>query len=127
MSPLCAQAGFYLVTNQFSPVVKHFGLQLMEHTVKFNWNNISQQEKVFIKENSMKLLCQGVGAADDSSLQHLKDALSRVIVEMIKREWPQQWTGLLGELSEACSGGATGPTELVALILLRLVEVRHII
>lgn len=122
MSPLCAQAGFYLVTNQFSPIVKHFGLQLMEHTVKINWNNISQQEKVFIKENSMKLLSQGIGPAEDSSLQHLKDALSRVVVEMIKREWPQQWNGLLGELSEACSGG-TGPTELVALVLLRLVEV----
>lgn len=50
VSPLCPQAGFFLANNhQFSSVVKHFGLQLVEHTIKFNWNNISQQEKMFIK------------------------------------------------------------------------------
>lgn len=50
LSPLCAQAGLYLVTSpQYSAVVKHFGLQLMEHQVKCNWNKISQEEKVFIK------------------------------------------------------------------------------
>ena len=83
---MCAQAGFYLVTNQFSAIVKHFGLQLMEHQVKFNWNKISQEEKIFIKDNTMKLLASGVGPADDPSLLHIKDALSRIVVEMVKRE-----------------------------------------
>ncbi|XP_063695724.1 exportin-5 isoform X3 [Culicoides brevitarsis] len=122
VSPLCPQAGFFLANNpQFSSVVKHFGLQLVEHTIKFNWNNISQQEKVFIKESSMKLLHEGVGLAQDQSVAHIKDALSRIIVEMIKREWPQQWTTLLVELSEACTKGEA-QTELVLLIFLRLVE-----
>ena len=49
VSPMCAQAGLYLVTGDYQHIVKHFGLQLMEHTIKFNWNNISQQEKIFIK------------------------------------------------------------------------------
>lgn len=49
VSPLCPQAGFFLINSQYSSVVKHFGLQLIEYTVKFNWNNISQQEKVYIK------------------------------------------------------------------------------
>jgi exportin-5 len=122
MSPLCAQAGFYLVqSTQFSAIVKHFGLQLMEHQVKFNWNKISQEEKIFIKDNTMKLLATGVGPADDTSLLHIKDALSRIVVEMIKREWPQQWPTLLSELSSASEKGLS-QTELVALIFLRLVE-----
>jgi exportin-5 len=122
MSPLCAQAGFYLVhSTQFSAIVKHFGLQLMEHQVKFNWIKISQEEKIFIKDNTMKLLATGVGPADDISLLHIKDALSRIVVEMIKREWPQQWPTLLAELSAACEKGLS-QTELVALIFLRLVE-----
>lgn len=121
ISPLCAQAGLYLVSNQFSAVVKHFGLQLMEHQVKFNWSKISQEEKIFIKDNTMKLLTIGVGSADDASLLHIKDALSRIIVEMIKREWPQQWPTLLSELSAASEKGIP-QTELVALIFLRLVE-----
>lgn len=69
----------------------------------------------------MKLLSIGVGPAEDVSISHIKDALSRVIVEMIKREWPQQWTTLLVELSDACTKGEA-QTELVLLIFLRLVE-----
>lgn len=69
----------------------------------------------------MKLLSIGVGPAEDASISHIKDALSRIIVEMIKREWPQQWTTLLSELSDACSKGEA-QTELVLLIFLRLVE-----
>lgn len=121
-SPLCAQAGLYLAGGgQYSNNVKHFGLQLIEYTIKFKWNGISQQEKLFIKENAMKLLMAGIGPAEDKSLTHLKDALSRIIVEMIKREWPQQWTTLLSELSDACSKGEA-QTELVLMIFLRLVE-----
>lgn len=52
---------------------------------------------------------------------HMKDALSRVIVEMIKREWPQQWPTLLTELSQACTKGCI-QTELVLLVFLRLAE-----
>lgn len=52
---------------------------------------------------------------------HIKDALSRVVVEMIKREWPQQWPSLMQELDALCSIGPT-QTELVLLILLRLAE-----
>lgn len=69
----------------------------------------------------MKLLSCGVGPAEDASISHIKDALSRIIVEMIKREWPQQWTTLLAELSDACTKGEP-QTELVLLIFLRLVE-----
>ncbi|CAH1371359.1 unnamed protein product [Tenebrio molitor] len=117
-SPLCAEAGLYLAAGtQHSLISRHFGLQLMEHTVKYRWTQISQQEKIFIKENAMKLLAAG-GISDEP---HMKDALSRVIVEMVKREWPQQWPGLLSELSEACSCGEI-QTELVLLVFLRLVE-----
>nr|CAD7396651.1 unnamed protein product [Timema cristinae] len=120
-SPLCAQCGLYLAQRTGnSHFVRHFGLQLMEHCVKYRWNQISQPEKLFIKENAMKLLAAGaeLGLQEHN---HIKDALSRVIVEMVKREWPQQWSTLLSELSDACTCGET-QTEMVLLIFLRLVE-----
>lgn len=52
---------------------------------------------------------------------HLNNALARVIVEMIKREWPQHWPTLLGELNDACSRGHM-QTEIVLHIFLRLTE-----
>ncbi|XP_011697743.1 PREDICTED: exportin-5 [Wasmannia auropunctata] len=121
-SPLCAQCGLYLAQKSpdRSPVVRHFGLQLMEHCVKYRWTQISQSEKLFIKENAMKLLQDGTQPLLQEEA-HIKDALSRVVVEMIKREWPQQWPTLLAELSQACTRGES-QTELVLLVFLRLVE-----
>ncbi|XP_028161831.1 exportin-5-like, partial [Ostrinia furnacalis] len=116
-SPWCAQAGLLLASgSQYSAVVKHFGLQLMEHTVKYRWTQITQAEKIFIKENAMKLLYMG-----GWEIGHLNDALARVIVEMIKREWPQQWPTLLAELSDACARGHVH-TQIVLHVFLRLVE-----
>ncbi|EFN89855.1 exportin-5 [Harpegnathos saltator] len=121
-SPLCAQCGLYLAQKSpnRSSVVRHFGLQLMEHCVKYRWTQISQSEKIFIKENAMKLLQEGTEPLLQEEA-HIKDALSRVVVEMIKREWPQQWPTLLAELSQACTRGES-QTELVLLVFLRLVE-----
>lgn len=68
----------------------------------------------------MQLLTRGL-PPPLASQAHIKDALSRVVVEMVKREWPQQWPGLLGELSSVCSHGPI-QCELVLLIFLRLVE-----
>ena len=41
--------------------------------------------------------------------RHIKDALTRIVVEMIKREWPQQWPTMVDELDaiyklDVCSG-----------------------
>ncbi|KAH0557989.1 exportin-5 [Cotesia glomerata] len=120
-SPYCAQCGMYLAQKSpdRSSVVRHFGLQLMEHCIKYRWPQISQPEKVVIKETAMKLLAEGVETTQEET--HIKDALSRVIVEMIKREWPQQWSSLLDELSLACTHGES-QTEVVLLVFLRLVE-----
>ena len=49
-SPLCIQCGLYLAQRaEFSHFVRHFGLQLMEHCVKYRWYNMTQPEKLFIK------------------------------------------------------------------------------
>jgi len=121
-SPLCAQVGLFLASSpQSNQQVRHFGLQLIEYTIKFRWNCITHEEKVYIKDNAIKMLNVGVGPAEDRSLLPTKDALSRIIVEMIKREWPQQWSDLLPELSQACTKGEA-QTELVLLVFLRLVE-----
>ncbi len=51
----------------------------------------------------------------------MKDGVARIVVEMMKREWPQHWPQLLDELSAACLRGPA-QTELVLLVLLRVAE-----
>ncbi|KAL0274098.1 UNVERIFIED_CONTAM: hypothetical protein PYX00_006610 [Menopon gallinae] len=116
-SPYAAQVGLYLVQSEWAKdYTAHFGLQLMEHCVKYRWNQLSQSQKLFIKENTMRLLMAGTQRE-----LHIKDALSRIVVEMVKREWPQQWPTLLAELNVASVQGAT-QAEIVLLIFLRLCE-----
>lgn len=69
----------------------------------------------------MELLGAGMEPLPAQNSTLLQNALSRVIVEMIKREWPQQWPTLLQELHGACNRGCP-QTEIVLLIFLRLVE-----
>jgi len=54
---------------------------------------------------------------------YVKDGIARLVVEMAKREWPQQWPTFLSELFSLAQGpGFESQTELVLLILLRLTE-----
>ncbi|KAK2921849.1 exportin-5 [Channa argus] len=116
----CVPCGIQLADKSQPAVVRHFGLQILEHVIKFRWNNMQQQEKVQLKECAMQLLLKGTHSILEEE-SHIKDALSRIIVEMIKREWPQNWPDMLKEM-EALTSEGEAQTELVMLILLRLAE-----
>lgn len=117
-SPLCIQCSVYLSLHG-SDLVRHFGLQLMEYCVKYKWYDIDQSQKISIKDVTMSLLqsCEG----DFAHHIHLRDALSRVIVEMMKREWPQHWPDLLPDLYAIAAKGHI-QAETVLLIFLRFIE-----
>ncbi|XP_070696536.1 exportin-5 [Pempheris klunzingeri] len=119
-SSFCVPCGLQLADKAQPAVVRHFGLQILEHVIKFRWNNMQQQEKVHLKECAMQLLCNGTHSILEEE-SHIKDVLSRIIVEMIKREWPQHWPDMLKEM-EALTSQGEAQTELVMLILLRLAE-----
>uniref|UniRef100_A0A8C7TC97 Importin N-terminal domain-containing protein n=1 Tax=Oncorhynchus mykiss TaxID=8022 RepID=A0A8C7TC97_ONCMY len=116
----CVPCGLQLADKTQTAVVRHFGLQILEHVIKFRWNNMPQQEKVQLKNCAMGLLSTGTYPILEEE-SHIKDVLSRIIVEMIKREWPQHWPDMLKEM-EALTSVGEAQTELVMLILLRLAE-----
>ncbi|RXN31193.1 exportin-5 [Labeo rohita] len=109
-----------LAEKSQTAVVRHFGLQILEHVVKFKWNDMAPQEKLQLKNCTMGLLSDGTHPILQEEC-HVKDALSRIAVEMIKREWPQHWPDMLKEMEALTAMGDT-QTELVMLVLLRLAE-----
>ncbi|KAM4607212.1 exportin-5 [Polymixia lowei] len=119
-SPFCVPCGLQLAEKAQTAVVRHFGLQILEHVVKFRWNDMQQHEKVQLKNCAMQLLSNGTHSILEEE-SHIKDVLSRIVVEMIKREWPQHWPDMLKEMETLTSLGEA-QTELVMLILLRLAE-----
>uniref|UniRef100_A0A4W5LBD1 Importin N-terminal domain-containing protein n=1 Tax=Hucho hucho TaxID=62062 RepID=A0A4W5LBD1_9TELE len=52
----CVPCGLQLADKTQTAVVRHFGLQILEHVIKFRWNNMPQQEKVQLKNCAMGLL-----------------------------------------------------------------------
>lgn len=38
---------------------------------------------------------------------YVKDGLAKIVVEMVKREWPQQWPSFMNELHELCKHGVS--------------------
>jgi len=119
-SPICSQCGLFLTSITHPPVVRHFGLKILEDVIKARWNDMSAAEKLFIKDNLMKLMGSGTKHMLEEH-NHIKDGLARIVVELVKREWPQHWPSLLQELDTLCQKGET-QTELVMFVLLRLVE-----
>ncbi|CAL4094646.1 unnamed protein product [Meganyctiphanes norvegica] len=112
--------GFHLAAQENEAVVRHLGLQLLEHAIKYKWNNLSVDQKMYIKNNTMQLIKSGM--LDLLSEQnYVKDKVSRLVVEMMKREWPQQWPELLSELHQLSRQGPT-QTELVLFVFLRIAE-----
>lgn len=55
---------------------------------------------------------------------HIKDVLSRIVVEMIKREWPQHWPDMLMELDTLSRQGVRSAFLLPAWSICVLVVVR---
>lgn len=76
-SPYGSQCGFYLVGNNSSPMVRHFGLKILEDVVKARWNSMVPEEKVFIKENLMKLMASGTRPI---TVEHLYIKVSEYLV-----------------------------------------------
>lgn len=57
-----------------------------------------------------------------SDPSYLLEALARCLIEVVKREWPQNWPTFLDEMSSFCMGGRLEVTDLVMRILRRLSE-----
>ena len=48
------------------------------------------------------LISQGVGEE-----RYLKDGTAKIIVEMAKREWPQNWTNMVEEITQCAQLGVS--------------------
>ncbi|RWS27671.1 exportin-5-like protein [Leptotrombidium deliense] len=76
--------------------VRHFGLQLIENTIKSGWNSMNIEMK-----NELKTLFENILRSNANNVSQdiqLKHGLSKCVVELMKREWPQNWPNFLNTL-----------------------------
>lgn len=79
--------------------INNFGLQIMELMVKFNWNRLADNGKAELKQMMENIICRkDLSVATLVRIYEnrlLKDQFSRLLVEILMREWPQHWPGFL--------------------------------
>ncbi|XP_064400527.1 exportin-5-like [Halichondria panicea] len=121
-SPYCLTCGFIL-SEEHVPVIKHFGLQLMEHFVKYRWRSLSLDEGREFQLNLLQFLSNKLLPYDQEPT-FVKEALARVTVETAKKMWPQRWDSFITDLGTVSKCGST-QVELVLLIFRRLAEDIH--
>lgn len=119
-SPHCITCGLMLAEKKYPHIVRHFGLQLLEHVVRYRWIKLSAEEKTLLKSSSLNLIKRGTSGILDEQ-PHIKDAVSRIVVEIFKHEWPNNWPTVMTDFYTLCIMGPT-QTELVLKVFLRLVE-----
>jgi exportin-5 len=99
--------GFNLASQSDNYQLAHFGLQLIAHSIKFRWNDLDQSIKFEIKTK----LCQLIANIDNPEISkqqqqqqkspnYFRNNVCLTFIELIKREWPQNWPTLLTELFE---------------------------
>lgn len=74
-------------------VHKHFGLQVLEFVIKFHWNSIGQEVKQQMKNLMEDWFRLGLSlvSTEQTNWRHLVSGASRCVVEVLMREWPQNW------------------------------------
>lgn len=80
--------GFNLAFNKpQEPIVRHYGLSLLEHAVKHKWEEYSQNHQEFLRSWVLQL-AEGVSAQDPS---YLRNKIAQLWVEIAKRCWAASW------------------------------------
>lgn len=113
------ELGFVLARNmesRWNPSIVHSGLQLVQDTIEAHWPVFTVEQKIGIKETT-KDLVRGLIMVEE----YILDGSAKIFVEIIKREWPQQWPAMLQEM-EVLSNDGNLQLQVVSLVFLRVVE-----
>lgn len=83
-----AQNGYALAGDKSQPaVVRHFGLSLLEHTVRHDWHSFTDTQIIDIRNWTISL---SQTITDDEPL-YLHNKIAQLLVEIAKKDWAISW------------------------------------
>ncbi|KAJ2246784.1 karyopherin, partial [Coemansia sp. RSA 475] len=101
--------GVYLATqsNEFPPMVRHFGLQLIEHAIKYRFSTGKTASKGKMSADDLLQLRTQIWElvfaswTDTQDPQYIREKLVSLVVMLIIRLWPcAQWADLSAQLMQ---------------------------
>lgn len=83
-----AKNGYDLAGDKSQPaIVRHFGLSLLEHTVRHDWHSFSDNQVLDIRNWTLYLARD---ISDDDPL-YLRNKIAHLLVEVAKKDWAISW------------------------------------
>jgi len=83
---------------------KVFSLQVLERTVKIRWSMLGDGQKESVRGYVINQIVTYIEQRKKEKVdERILQKLNQILVEILKREWPQQWAMLIMELLEASS------------------------
>lgn len=88
-----------LLGHANSDAVRHFALQIIEHSVKYNWKLFDGEAQAGIKSLVLDILDGGTKSLTDE-IHFIKNKLVDIFLLLLLHDWPQKWPELFGLLSD---------------------------
>lgn len=115
--------GFKLAQDtQLEPIVRHFGLLLLENAIRYSWQEYSEAESTAVRTWIVQL---GEAVRTDDP-PYLRNKIAQLWVEVAKRSWASEWLDMDELLVRLWENSAQQPNpaqrDLVLFILETLVD-----
>nr|XP_054759469.1 exportin-5-like [Lytechinus pictus] len=103
-SPHCVACGAMLADVKHSPVIRHFGLQLLEHFVRFKWNDATVEQKLQFKNLTIEMITKkSTNVLEEENF--IKEGPVKIVVEMIKENGLNNGQAYWRSLDQMCQIG----------------------
>jgi exportin-5 len=110
--------GFHLAADHGRPpIVRHFGLSLIEHTIRLKWHDLTDDQTAQVRGWTMEL-AHNISEADPP---YIRNKVAQLWVELAKKSWAIDWLDM-DQVLLALWGENLTSKELVLTILENLSE-----
>ena len=92
----------YASNTGHAPIIRHFGLSLLENAIRHHWTNYTLDESIMIRDWVVKL-ASGIEKRDPL---FVRNKIAQLWVEVAKRSWALDWMNMDELLVELWGGSA---------------------
>ncbi len=106
----------HMIAKENSDVIRYFGFHLIEYMINHQWGvSLQAPQKLEVKNVLLNYAASGKKGIQEEK-QFIKTKLCSLIVEVMKREWPQNMPDILDKVVQLASMGLT-QSELSVMII----------
>ena len=100
---VCMQTAGQLISTDFADPVRHFGFQLYDHLVTQRWEQLEPPARDALKRDLLVIMASRTRPLLQEQ-RFVLEKLAQAVVGVARREWPDRWATLSGDLRTLATG-----------------------